>query len=106
MAVQLIRLFGATSQEATNKTRTATQWKTTLNKILSELDEYLDAAAHICLEDEDFWPGYVEGITRVTLALLGDYPDHQRRRAGRKRKITTSCSDADRFATHNPLIKR
>ena len=30
-------------------------------------------------------PGYVEGITRLALVLLGDYPDHRKLRPGRKK---------------------
>jgi hypothetical protein len=41
-------------------------------------------AADEALKEEDFWPGYVEGITRVLLLLMGDYPDHRRRRTGRR----------------------
>jgi hypothetical protein len=100
MAVQLGRLFGAASREATNKTRTPAQWKMTLRKVLSELSGYLEAnvdtdevhrgmlrsglaAAYHSLEEDDFWPGYVEGITRITLVLMGDYPGHQKRRSSR-----------------------
>jgi hypothetical protein len=42
------------------------------------------AAAHESLQEDDFWPGYVEGITRAMLVLLGDYPDHRRRKTGRR----------------------
>lgn len=41
-------------------------------------------AADESLKQEDFWPGYAEGITRVVLTLLGDYPDHRRRKGGAK----------------------
>jgi hypothetical protein len=43
------------------------------------------AAADESLRAENFWPGYVEGITRLALILLGDYPDHRRRKPGRKK---------------------
>ena len=33
-----------------------------------------------------FWPGYIEGIIRLCLLLLGDYPDHRRRKRGKKTK--------------------
>jgi hypothetical protein len=42
------------------------------------------AGAHESLEEEDFWAGYCEGITRLALSLLGDYPDHRRRKGGRR----------------------
>ena len=101
MQVQLERLFGAKSREAKATTRTAAQWRRTLKKVLHELDRYVAenvdtddlhhlillsalAAADDSLKDEDFWPGYVEGITRFALALLGDYPDHRKRKNGRR----------------------
>lgn len=102
MRVQLARLFGATSREATAEKRSATQWRNTLLRVLRELDHYLAAnviatdelhwlmlysglyAAHESLKQKDFWPGYIEGITRLALILTGDYPDHRRRKKGRK----------------------
>jgi hypothetical protein len=41
-------------------------------------------AAGESLKREDFWSGYAEGLTRVILTLLGDYPDHRRRKGGAK----------------------
>lgn len=41
-------------------------------------------AADEALKQDDFWQGYVEGITRALLILLGDYPDHRDRKTGRK----------------------
>jgi hypothetical protein len=68
---------------------------------LHELDRYIRAnvdsdelhssiidtgllAADESLKEDEFWPGYAEGITRVLLALLGDYPDHRHRKGGAK----------------------
>jgi len=101
--VQLSRLFGDNSREAEKETRTSAEWKRTLKKILDELYQYLDHnvhtdglhtlmlhsclyAAHESLKEEDFWPGYLEGIIRLSLILMGDYPDHRRRRGGKKSK--------------------
>jgi hypothetical protein len=101
MQVQLERLFGAKSREAKATTRTPAQWRRTLKKVLRELDRYVAenvdtddlhhlillsglAAADDSLKEEDFWPGYIEGITRFALVLLGDYPDHRKRKAGRR----------------------
>ena len=81
--------------------RSAAQWRRTLVSVLRELDRYLTAnvatdevhllmlhsglyAAHESLKQEDFWQGYVEGITRFALLLMGDYPDHRKRKGGRK----------------------
>jgi len=83
------------------KSRSPAQWKKTLRGILHELFCYLEAnvetddvhwpmlhsglgAAYESLKGEDFWPGYVEGITRLALILMGDYPDHRKRKRGRK----------------------
>lgn len=99
--VQLARLFGSESVEARKVSRSAAEWRKALRKVLHELDRYVEAnvdtdelhgliiasgffAATESLKAEDFWPGYVEGITRVLLALLGDYPDHRRRKGGTK----------------------
>ena len=101
MRVQLARLFGATSSEAKAMSRTDAEWKKTLKRVLAELDQYIAEnvdtdevhylmllsgliSADEALKEKDFWPGYVEGITRFSLCLLGHYPDHRRRKAGRK----------------------
>jgi hypothetical protein len=98
--VQLARLFGSASKLATTDRRTAAQWRKTLKAVLGELDRYVSAnvdtdelhrsmlltglvAADESLKQDDFWPGYAEGITRLALILLGDYPDHRRRKPGR-----------------------
>ena len=94
-------MFGSNAKEARKTDRTPAQWKAALRKVLRELHLYVQAnvdsdelhfhivatgllAASESLNDEDFWPGYAEGITRVALALLGDYPDHRRRNGGAK----------------------
>jgi hypothetical protein len=99
--VQLSRLFGAASTEARTESRTSREWRKTLRKVLEELYRYARAnietdelhwqmllssfaAAHESLKEEDFWPGYVEAVTRLALLLLGDYPDHRKRRTGKK----------------------
>jgi len=100
---QLARLFGEGLVEARKVQRTPAEWKRILRKVLDEIDRYISAnvdtdelhsviicsglcAAHEALKEEHFWPGYAEGITRVLLALLGDYPDHRRRRTGARRQ--------------------
>ena len=40
--------------------------------------------AREALKTDEFWVGYCEGITRLALALLGDYPDHRRRKGARR----------------------
>lgn len=99
--VQLARLFGAASSEAQKESRTPREWKQTLRKLLEELYRYTRenietdelhwqmllscfVAAHESLKEEAFWPGYVEAITRLAFLLLGDYPDHRKRRTGKK----------------------
>jgi hypothetical protein len=103
MKVQLARLFGSSSSEARTEGRSVTQWKRTLRATLRELDRYLDAnvetdeihsrmlysglaAAKESLKGENFWPGYAEGLTRLALVLMGDYPDHRKRKGGRKQE--------------------
>lgn len=101
MQVQLARLFGAESKEAKRIQRSAKEWKVTLRKVLQQLDRYIQTnvdtdemhsmliasglfAADESLKSDDFWAGYAEGLTRVVLTLLGDYPDHRRRKGGAK----------------------
>lgn len=103
MKVQLSRLFGSKSKEVLKDEKSTVEWKHTLKKELRELSNYMEenvdtdgmhtlmlysglAAAHAALKEDDFWPGYVEGITRFALLLMGDYPDHSRRNGGRKKK--------------------
>src|ERR1700735_1686761 len=109
MRVQLARLFGADSACARAGRQSNAQWRRTLLNVLHELDRYLAAnvvtdevhmlmlhsglyAAHESLKQEAFWPGYTEGIIRVALVLMGDYPDHRRRMKGRKQKTHYSLS--------------
>lgn len=99
--VQLSRLFGSTSVEALKQNRTTAEWKRTLRKVLEELKRYIMAnvdtdelhltfiasgilAAEESLREDNFWPGYAEGLTRVAFTLLGDYPDHRQRKGGTK----------------------
>src|ERR1700689_3852032 len=89
MRIQLARLFGADSRCARAKRQSNAQWRKTLLNVLRELDRYVAAnvvttddvhlfmlhsglyAAHESLRQEDFWPGYAEGMTRVALVLMG-----------------------------------
>jgi len=101
MRVQLSRFFGSQSREARATRRTTAEWKRTLKRVLGELDKYISenvdtddvhfliilsglCAADEALKEKNFWPGYAEGITRVALCLLGEYPDHRKRQKGRK----------------------
>lgn len=43
------------------------------------------AAANEALKSDDIWPGYTEGLIRLSLLLMGDYPDHRRRKGGKKK---------------------
>jgi hypothetical protein len=102
MKIQIARLFGSESAEARMENRSAAQWRRTLVNVLRELEKYLTAnvatdelhllmlysglyAAHESLKQEDFWPGYSEGLTRFALLLMGDYPDHRKRKGGQKK---------------------
>jgi|MTBAKMStandDraft_1061839.scaffolds.fasta_scaffold31442_2 hypothetical protein len=102
MMIQLSRLFGESSKEAKSNNRTDRQWKKTLQKSLDELLRYTEenihtdelhwlmicsgfASAHESLNEEEFWPGFVEGIMRVCFLLMGDYPDHRKYKGGKKK---------------------
>ena len=98
----MAKLFGSASAEAAARARTPKQWRSTLSRVLDELFRYVEAnvstdeahwhmilscfaAAKESLKSEAFWPGYVEAITRLSLLLLGEYPDHRKRTTGKKR---------------------
>ena len=102
MSIQFQRLFGAESKDGTKTERTDAEWKRILKKCLDDLFKYMEAnvssdelhsimlysafyAASESLKEDNFWPGYVEGITRLTLLLMGDYPDHRRKKGGKKK---------------------
>jgi hypothetical protein len=110
MQVQLSRLFGKDSKIASSNTRSNAEWKRDLKLVLVEIWNYLDAnvetdivhrlmlesgfsAAHLALTQEDFWPGYTEGVTRILLCLLGDYPDHRKRKRGSKKESHYKLND-------------
>ncbi len=101
MQVQIARLFGANSKEATKDQLSQSECKKVLEKILDELSRYLEDnvdtdelhllmlhsglwAASEALKEEEFLLGYIEGIVRFSLVLMGDYPDHRKRKGGRK----------------------
>jgi len=101
MQVLLSKLFGASSQKATTTSLKADQCRDVLTQVVDELYFYMDEniqtdelhhlmllsglfAAKESLKEEDFYLGYIEGITRFSLLLMGDYPDHRRRKGGRK----------------------
>jgi hypothetical protein len=103
MQVQLSRLFGSDSRLANTSSNTPARWRRTLSAVLEEMKSYVSAnvdtdefhkmilysglaRAQEALKQDDFWLGYVEGITRLSLILLGDYPDHRKRKSGRKDK--------------------
>lgn len=103
MQEQLARLLGGAFKEARSTSFTDRQWCKTLALVLRELDRYLEqnvdtddlhylmllsglAAADESLTEKNFWPGYAEGITRVALLLMGNYPDHKKRKLGRKKE--------------------
>jgi hypothetical protein len=102
MQVQLARLFGSTSKIAQRSERSDDEWRRDLKLVLDEIESYLlenvfTEASHLrmitsgldaarrALDEADFWPGYTEGITRIALCLLGNYPDHRKRRGGAKK---------------------
>lgn len=95
MRTQLARLFGKDSRHARREAMTDAQWRDALRKVLDHLYSYVKAnvqtddvhhlmlcsslsAARQSLDVHDnFWPGYAEGLTRLVLLLIRDYPDHR-----------------------------
>jgi len=101
LKILLAHLFGEQSALRMSSAHTASQWRRILERILKELELYmsqnvrtdplhseqLERALRSCrahLGEEDFWPGYVEGLVRFSLLLMGDFPCHNQRKGGRK----------------------
>ena len=102
MQVLLARLFGAQTKAASKTLLSDAAWRAQLKNLLGELhkyqlanvrtDEFHElvlasglASADAALTQDIFWPGYIEGVVRFALTLMGDYPDHRRRKRGRKK---------------------
>lgn len=98
----LVGLFGPTSGIAWREYRTTREWKHLFRKINDELFNYLEMninsdflhmrdiegallKADKSLEDDFFWLGYIEGLIRLILLLMGDIPLHLKS-TGRKCK--------------------
>ena len=102
--VQFSRLFGESSKIAKAQKLTDNQCRKVLKGLLDEIHSYIEenvitdelhyvmlcsglaSASNSIKNDEFFWPGYIEGITRLCLLLLGDYPDHRKRKGGKKKQ--------------------
>jgi len=103
MSTQLARLFGKDARLARERQMSNAEWRVALRKVLEHLYSYLKenvrtddvhllmlctglTAARESLDtQENFWPGYAEGLTRLALLLMGDYPDHRKARPGTRR---------------------
>jgi hypothetical protein len=101
MQVLLSKLFGTSSRKANSNSLKEDQCRTILSQLVDELYFYMDenvqtdelhrlmllsglVAAKESLKEEDSYLGYIEGITRFSMLLMGDYPDHRKRKGGRK----------------------
>jgi len=101
MKIQLERLLGPSPSLQRFDNPSPAEWRSALRRVLRELGRYLAANVHTdelhrimllsglaaaaeSLKQEKFWPGYVEGVTRLALVLMGDYPDYRRRRPARR----------------------
>lgn len=97
------RLFGSEAAIAKKDALTDTEWRHALHEILIEFEQYLHhniqsdelhmymiyaslLMAEESLKETNFWPPFTEAILRVGFLLMGDYPDHRRRKGGRKRE--------------------
>ena len=102
LPILFARLLGDESPEVTAVRRTPGQWKSSLRKLLTELEGYLEANVesdpvheHYCqlalrearevLKDADFWPEFAARLVFLVLLLMGDVPNHRRRRRGARR---------------------
>lgn len=101
----LLRLFGDI-KISNNTEKTEKEWRDIFLKILNELDNYLRenietdelhilmihsglASAHRHIEENENFDqallGYLEGLIRFSLSILGDLPNHSKRKGGRKK---------------------
>lgn len=98
----LERLFGSESRYSKSEYKSPSEWRKLLKALLVELDRYRQAnvradqlhemllrealrSTEEALKSQDFWPGYAERLARFALLLMGDYPDHHRRKGGKRR---------------------
>lgn len=101
MQVLISKLFGESSKMAHSDSFNTAQCKNTLAKLVDELYFYMNeniktdrlhremllsglVTAKEALKEEDFYLGYMAGILRFSLLLMGEYPDHRKRKGGRK----------------------
>jgi len=102
MHVLLSKLFGKVSQKTLPNSLNSKQCKDILDQLVNELYFHLNEnvrtdglhremllsglyAAKESLKESDFYLGYIEGILRFSFLLMGDYPDHRKRKSGRKK---------------------
>lgn len=103
MKNQMARLFGAQSKFANADYLTDAEWRIAFKKVTVELYRYMRQnvdtdpphrelleSAFLCashdLDTEDAYIGYIQALTRLCLVLMGDYPDHRKRRGKGKGK--------------------
>ena len=96
-------LFGCQSKDCRKYERTEKEWKELLRKYVVEIQKYLnenietdsihmkrlsDAASssETSLKEENYLPLYIEGLIRLIFTLIGQSPEHDRRKGGRKTK--------------------
>jgi hypothetical protein len=101
MQVLLSKLFGASSSKAKSQLLDENMYRQYLSEIVDELNMYLTeniqtdefhrlillsglVSAKESLNDENYQVAFIEGITRFSLSLMGDCPDHRSRKGGRK----------------------
>jgi hypothetical protein len=101
MQVLISKLFGDSSKVAHFDSLSEAQYKNVLAQIVNELYYYMNEniktdqlhremllsglyAAKEALKEKDFYLGYIAGILRFSLLLMGEYPDHRKRKRGRK----------------------
>lgn len=96
-------LFGCQSKDSQMYERTEIEWKKLLKKYVIEIQKYLnenidtdsihmerllDAASssESALKNDEYLPLYIEGLIRLIFTLIGQSPEHYRRKGGRKTK--------------------
>lgn len=96
-------LFGCKSRDSQKYERTEKEWKELLKKYVVEIQEYLNenietdsihmerllaaaSSSETALRKEDYLPLYIEGLIRLIFTLIGQSPEHCRRKGGRKAK--------------------
>ncbi len=94
-------MFGWGTKIGSSTYLSDSEYKKVIGSILNELEKYLSDNVHtdpnhqeelqkaiksaqLYFNEEYWWPGVFEGVVRLTLLLMGDFPRHEKYSRGKK----------------------